>query len=330
MNEKIIRFYYFYGDDDYAIEQAVKSLKSKMGEPSAASMNITEYDGGSMSLQELRETTLSMPFLNERRLVILNHLEHLRLGKEIVSDIVELLGLLPDTTALVFTDKLEKTGEKAIAAFQGRSPWLKWVDTHPQSGYARLFLRREGAQFVTWMRTYCKERGGDIEIPAAQLLASLVADNAQLATLELDKLMAYTSNERGIQVADVEQLTPYNGESDIFDMVDAIGNRQGQIASKHLHRLLEDQDPMFVFLMIARQFRLILQVREALDAGENPAQAVKMHPFVLRKISQQATHFALEDIERVMHHLHEIDIAVKTGQGYLETSLYSLMAALTG
>lgn len=329
MNDTTIRFYLFYGNDDYGIEQAVRSLTSKMGDPATASMNISEFEAGVVDLPALREACFSMPFLTERRLVILHHVEHLSKSKETIAAYLEILDNLPPTTALVFTEMLGKIKRDDIGKYRGKSAWIQWIDAHSKTGYGRMFLRPEGAQFVSWVRTYCKEAGGAIDVEAAQLLASLVADDAQLASLELDKLVAFTNGERAIGVADVERLTPYHGQSDVFAMVDAIGNRHGREASRHLHRLLEDQDEMFAFHMIARQFRLILQVQEAVNTGQKPAQAVRQPPFILRKITQQARHFSIEDTERILHHLLDIDVACKSGQADLATSLYALTATLT-
>jgi len=329
MNDTTIRFYLFYGNDDYGMEQAVRSLISKMGDPATASMNISEFEAGVVDLPALREACFSMPFLTDRRLVILHHVEHLSKSKETIAAYLEILENLPPTTALVFTEMFVKVKSKEIEHYRQKSAWVQWIDAHKQAGYGRLFLRPEGAQFVSWVRSYCREAEAEIDPKAAQLLASLVADDAQLASLEIDKLIAFTNGERAIRVADVEQLTPYHGQSDVFAMVDAIGNRQGREASRHLHRLLEDKDEMFAFHMIVRQFRFILQAQEAANTGQKAAQAVKQPHFVVRKIVQQARHFSIEDTERILHHLLDIDVSCKSGKADLATSLYALTATLT-
>ena len=56
-------------------------------------------------------------------------------------------------------------------------------------------------------------------------------------------------------------------------MVDALGTGNGKKALASLHQLLESDEPFQLFGMVVRQFRLLLQAREIMDARGN-AQTV--------------------------------------------------------
>jgi len=176
----------------------------------------------------------------------------------------------------------------------------------------------------------CEAKGGSIEAGAAQLLAELADDDAERADQELAKLLDYVDYARPIRAEDVERLTPFHSQADIFDTVDALGRRDARTALARLQRLLENQDPHYAFVMIIRQFRLLLRAREALDAGQNPAQILGIHPFVAGKVTEQARNFTLVDLERIYHRLMEIDLADKTGQLQLDSALIGLVAAVAG
>jgi len=171
--------------------------------------------------------------------------------------------------------------------------------------------------------------GGSIEPQAAHLLSELVANDSRLADRELEKLLDYVNKERPIQVQDVEQLTPFHGQSNIFAMVDAVGQRNGKQAFSHLRRLLEDHPPRYAFSMIIRQFRLLLMAREALDNNINPRKVLNVPDFVADKVSAQARNFSLPDLERIYHKLLDIDLASKSGGADLEVSLDGLLATLS-
>ena len=101
-----------------------------------------------------------------------------------------------------------------------------------------------------------------------------------------------------------------------------------------LRRLLEDGDPLPLFGMIVRQFRLLIQVRELLD--ENPglsidemASEIGVHPFPIKKITPQAKLFNLPQLKRIFHQLSELDQAIKTGRLDDELALDLLIASLT-
>jgi DNA polymerase-3 subunit delta len=120
-----------------------------------------------------------------------------------------------------------------------------------------------------------------------------------------------------VEVDDVQHLTAQALEGDIFGLVDALGSRNGKVASTMLHRLLEEEDPLRIFGMIVRQFRLILLAREILDYGgleDEVAGRLKIHPYVAKKVTAQARGFSRIALEEVYHHLLEVDEAIKTGR----------------
>jgi DNA polymerase-3 subunit delta len=183
---------------------------------------------------------------------------------------------------------------------------------------------------VAWLTRRARFHGVAIEPEAAQVLAELAGEDAEGADQELAKLRDYVDGERPIRVADVELLTSFHGQPDVFAMVDALGKRDARTALDRLQRLLQEEDPHYAFVMVIRQFRLLLRAREALDAGKNPLQALGVHPFVAGKVAEQARNFRLSDLERVYRRLMEIDLADKSGGSQLEATLVGLFAAVAG
>jgi DNA polymerase-3 subunit delta len=151
-----------------------------------------------------------------------------------------------------------------------------------------------------------------------------------MADQELRKLADFVDMARPITAADVEALTPLTNQSDVFAMVDSLGNRQGQQALAHLHKLLADEDPMFAFAMIVRQFRLIIQAREALDAGLNPREVLDAHAFVVDKVSAQARNFSMPQLEKIYRKLSQIDYEAKSGGPDLAVAMDSFLGAIAG
>ena len=106
-----------HGDDDFAIALRVRDLKNEMGDPSMASLNISELDGKSIPLAELRGVCDAMPFLGDKRLILVNGLLTRLTGKsdegeetesastgDYVDGLIAYFDLLLDTTQLVFTE----------------------------------------------------------------------------------------------------------------------------------------------------------------------------------------------------------------------------------
>lgn len=63
-------FYLFYGNDEIALDEAVKRLRAGMDDGPEADLNISEYDGESASVPEIVNAARSMPFLADKRLIL--------------------------------------------------------------------------------------------------------------------------------------------------------------------------------------------------------------------------------------------------------------------
>ena len=329
------RFYLLHGPDEFASVEFLNTLKEKMGDPSMASLNTTIFDGRNVALPELRAVTDTLPFLTPRRLVIVEGWLTKLLGKDDEDDsaparasaketfaaLLEYLPTMPETTALVFVEKRALPESNAFLKGLAKSEWA----------FVKFFDVPKGEALVNWIRARAKAEGGEFTREAAQALAAVETDPRAL-TNEINKLLTYVDSARAVDLADVEELTPGGGEAKIFDMVDAIGQRRGPQAIRELHKILEKEDPLYVLGMIVRQFRLILQAKELLEAraGEGEiSQALGLHPFPTGKVCAQARNFSLRDLEHVYHRLLDYDTEIKTGKVEPSVALDALIAGLT-
>lgn len=313
--------YLLHGDDSLAQEEFVDRLIKKQGDPSNVAMNTQRLSTEGADFGAVAQACAALPFLADRRIVILERPARWAEDAERWVRFQSLLESLPASTAFVLVEP---------ALLRDKSALLKWAQAHPQAALVRGFASPKGRDFEAWLVQRCEAKGGSIEAGAAQLLAELADDDAERADQELAKLLDYVDFARPIRTDDVERLTPFHGQADIFDTVDALGRRDARTALDRLQRLLENQDPHYAFVMIIRQFRLLLRAREALDAGQNPAQTLGLHPFVAGKLTEQARNFTLVDLERIYHRLMEIDLADKSGQTQLDSALVGLVAAVAG
>ncbi len=321
--------YLLHGDDEFAAAEFVTRLRDMLGDPSSAALNLHEFSAEGLDFGALAHACSAAPFLARRRLVVVRPASALVADEARRARLEALLADLPTTTALVLieprslTEKPHRHGAKPK-----RSPLLDWADDHPDSTLVREFSAPQGEAFVRWVRQRCRQLGGEIDPQAAFLLAELVGDEPRLADLELGKLLDFVDRQRPVAVEDVERLTPFGGQSDVFAMVDALGMRDAATALARLHRLLEDESPVYAQVMIVRQFRLLLLAREALDSGLDPRQSLRVHPFVAGKIAAQARHFTLIQLEDIMRRLLAMDLSIKSSQTDDKVALDAFIAGL--
>lgn len=315
-------FYIFHGDDTHSQKETVARLTAKLGDPAMLDLNTTRFEGAT-SLPELRRACGAVPFLAKVRLVIVTGLFATKPDKTFLKELADYLPRLPETTRLLFLES---------SPLPSNHPIVKLTEKEA-TGYVKRFSQPEGGALERWIRQRVEEKNGRISSHAAHILAANVGSNLSILDNEIEKLVLYKGPGETIEVQDVGLLSPYAAEASIFDLVDALGNRDGEKAAVLLQqKFSEGADPFYLFAMFVRQFRLLIQVKELAKQGlRSPAisQQLRLHSFVAGKLTQQAQHFSLAQLEQIYRHLLAVDVEVKTGRNEMTTALTLLVAGLT-
>lgn len=309
------------GDEPTRTKELILSYREALGDPSMADLNTTLIEGDALNLEVLRTDVLTMPFLSERRLVIVSNLRAYlgKAKKEERQTLLDLLTALPDTALLVLTIEdisKRKRGEltwENEKSYGWLNAWAKqnrdkveWVDCPLPSD----------AEMATWILKQAKQMQGGFEPSAANLLASYIGNNTLRARQEIEKLITYVGPSRVVTANDVVLLTAQEQEGNIFSFTDALGERDSAKALAQFEILQDQADIVELAPMIHRQFRLLIQVREILDEGGRSANIEKelnQFPFIAEKLSKQAKMFSMSQLLAIYKRLLKIDEDMKTG-----------------
>ena len=314
-------FYVFHGDDAHGQRETLAEIKSRLGDASMVDLNTTIFSGRDTSLAALQHACNSVPFLADKRLVIVEDL--LINDPDFLDELLLYLPQLPDSARLVLIEsKPLKSSHPALT-----------LARESESGFVRVFERPKGAGLERWIRQRVADGGGMISPRAVHLLAINVGNNLELLDREIEKQILYKNGEI-IEPEDVTLLCTYVAEASIFDLMDALSSRNGRIAARILNEKIEEgTDPSYLFAMFIRQFRLLIQAKEMALQGSNPAEVaskLKIHSYVAGKVFHQSQNFSHSQLQEVYKHLLEIDIDVKTSKTDLTTAISLLVAGVTG
>lgn len=323
-------FYILHGDDSIRRDAAVARMREAMGEDGG--LNRSEFDGAQTSAAEVLAAVKSLPFLAEKRLVIvkglISHVTRKGAGKagRAASDrLMDELPTLPAFARLVLVERERLSDSNRVLKAARKL----------NNGYITEF--RKPQNLSNWVRQRARqEYGAEITARAASALASVVSDDLLLAENELHKLVCYVDGEREIDEDDVAVLTPYVPEANVFEMVDALANGNGARALDLINRSLHQDpgDPGFrLFGLIVRQFRLLSMTRDHLDRGGGAqgaeiAKAVGAHPFVAGKLATQARRFNARQLDAILKRLQRYDLDMKTGRIEARLALDLLVTSL--
>jgi DNA polymerase-3 subunit delta len=322
--------YLLHGDDTHAMEVFVREMIARMGDPGMAELNTTRLDGKNASEEELRTAVGSLPFLSDRRLVILSHPLARTQGAEAQKRFKAMLDEAPDSTALVLLVEDQPHRQRGWDTM-GEKHWLrKWAEGAGARVLVRVCALPSPADMPGWIQKEVRKLGGSFSPEAARALAAAVETNTELAMQEIVKLLTYAEG-RPVEAEDVDLLCMPVGQGNIFDLVDAAAEGRIADALRALHILLDSEEPGLVFGMLTRQYRLLIQAREILDEGGSAPEIARLmfqREFVARKLFRQASRLALAELCDIYHRLLQLDEDSKSGQVDLVTGLDIFVAGL--
>ncbi|MBI3912723.1 MAG: DNA polymerase III subunit delta [Chloroflexi bacterium] len=333
-------YYIFHGDNELARTEQLKALRNKMGADEFAALNTTHLDGKALRLGELQYACDAVPFLGDKRLVIVeNFLARFdprpkkdaeasgaaeEANPNLAKDLKEYLTRLPATTRLVFVES-----KKLFA----NNPILKHANaTGRPTAIVSEFSAPSEKELPAWIRERVQAKGGTIEPDAVRELAAYVGTDLRLLDNEIEKLLTYRG-KGAVRAEDVRLLVAAVRESNIFDLMDAIGHKETSKALKLLHAQLDHKaDERALLGMFVRQVRLLLSMRDYAARGmtlERANAQLKLHPFAAGKAWEQALNFSPAQLAAMYHQLLETDLAIKTSQSEPIVALDTLIVEMT-
>lgn len=325
MSRKAPTFYVFHGEDEYSIKAQVNEMRQQMGDD----LNISEYEGSKVSVADVLASARVMPFLSDRRLVLvtgmLTYLTRKGASKDSKDQLARLvteLPSLPESSRLVFIEYQTLSDKHPVLGLIGQDP----------SGYVKVFNPPKNP--IAWINKQAQAYDVMIEPRAAAALAQVVGEDLRALDNEIVKLASYVGRKGFITEKEIALLTPYVAQVDVFEMVDALGQRNAQKTTALLHQLLTESDALQLFGMIIRQFRLLIQTRDLLDNGtaiKDLPKFLGLPGFVAEKLARQARTFgSIDQLEQIYRHLLETDVAIKTSKVEDVLALDLLVAGLAG
>jgi DNA polymerase III subunit delta len=300
---------FVYGDDTFRSQEKVRELEAafkKKFDPTA--MNLSTF-AGKLDVGEVLQAVASAPFLAPKRMTVVRGLiENVTKGDQKTWE--EGLAKVPDSAIVVLW---ETEGVKATEKSALYKSLSSGADVHRYP-----FPALEGFALSKWTAARMKALGGNIEPRALADLVSRVGPDLWQLSGEIEKLRAYAGGKT-IDGAMVRQLVRSSFEGEIFAFLDAVSGKRPAEAMRLLdeERQAEASD-FYLFIMLAREIRILLSIRSAVDENPRATQAglaaeTGLNPFVVGKAMNAARRYATEDLIKAHDLLFERDRASKDG-----------------
>lgn len=309
--------YLFVGEAELLMEEAWALLLGRFVPARARHFNGERLLAGECTPADVIAKAHTLPMFGSKQLLMVRNIQDWT-GDQRKQMLLYLERPVP-TSCLVLTASTKKGLEKLAAAVE---PVGLVVD----------FPAITEKDAPRWLQQRARHHGKGITTQAATLLVDTVGVDLHSLERELEKLAAYVGERERIDVEDVSQTATCLRSFSVFELLDRVSARRPLQAAAILRSLLlAGQHPLGILGLLARQVRMVWQVKDGLERGMSKAEIgerLGLKPYVIGKYAEQATRITHKDLLQTHRAILEADIAMKSTRLPHEAVLESLVLSL--
>lgn len=304
--------YVLYGPESFLAEEFMALARREMVDPAFNDLNISIYDCSETPLQEILQDAETLPFIGEHRLVIARQAYFLTGSKppaKVESNPDSLLTYMqnpPAYSSLILHTDSEKLDERK-----------KLVKSLQQKAKMIPFPLMKDVDLYSWVERRAEKYQARIQREQAIKLVARVGGELRLLDKELEKLALYVGAGGSITDQSIELLSSRTLEQDVFALIEQVAIGRLDKAMRMMYDLMKTgEEPIKLLSLFARQFRLLLHVRQWSPRGYSQQQLagmLKIHPYAVKKAMEQARHFSEDSLKKLLGILAEEDYRIKSG-----------------
>jgi len=273
-------------------------------------LNVSVLDCEKDDSDKIWENILAVPFLAEKKMVVLENLfisKQKDLQEKLLARVEE--NNIHESVVLVFWESTDKFKTKIGKTF---------FEKLKKGKYAQIFEPLTEGQITKWIIDEVKKREGKINPKASAYLSQNTGHDMWQLNSAIDQLLSY-KNFQEINIEDIKLFIPEKVDDNIFNLIDSIIEKQ----PRKVFTMIQEQyrmgkEPLYIFAMILRQFKIMIQLKDLEERNINPNSIAKdmgLHPFVIKKSIPLVRKYKMSNLKNIYKELLELDTKIKTGQG---------------
>lgn len=298
---KLKQVYLLFGEENYLKKQYKERLTKAML-PEGDTMNYAYYEGKGVDIREVIDLAETMPFFAERRLIVFENTGFCKSAAG--GDLADYMKNMPETTCFIFVENEVDKRSKLYKAIKAK-------------GTVTELPFQDESTLKRWVAGQIKKEGKQVTEQTVVYFLNKVGTDMENITKELEKVFCYALERDVITKEDVDAVCVTQISNHIFEMVNAVAEKQQRKALDLYYDLLAlKEPPMRILFLMTRQYRILFQVKELLKKGygrKEIASKAGLHPFAAGKYMDQAKYFQSKELRAIMEDSADIEQRVKTG-----------------
>jgi len=321
--EKIRGSYLFAGSEDFLMDEAVDLICDRLLPADQRASGLFRTDGREHTLEQVLDLAGTVSLFASSRVVVVPEAPYFS-GEQALKDTSMERLLQPDTA--------DKPDSVVVFFAQGVAKNNRNYKRLASAGAVYHFQPLKPAELFNWLRTRLSANGKAARQETLTLLVERVGRDLRRLASELDKLVAYLGNERELDEKSVLMATSRSLQGDIFAMTDAVIFGRTAKALTQLQDLLSSgEPPLRILAMLVRQFRLLGESLELMDAGCAPSELaarLSLHPYAAEVLARQVRQTEHSWLATCVDLLLQADLDIKRGRANQKLVLETLVIAL--
>ncbi len=298
--------YVLHGEEAYLRDYYLGELKKRILTAGLEEFNLHTLEGKDLSPRAIAEAVDCLPMMCQRTLVQVTDYDLFRTSEADRDELIALLEDLPDYVCLVFVYDLIEYKPDART---------KLAQSLKSRGLTVCFPHQSQSDLVDWICRRFRALERDIDSEQAKYLIFLCGDLMHTLAGEIAKIGAYSKHAR-ITREDIDAVAVPQLDAMVFQMTDAIAQRNFDAAAKVMGILLSQQEhPIMILSVLGKQLRQLYTARLAFEHRKSSQYLVElwgMHPYPADKLMQAARRFDLKWCRRAVTRAAETDLAMKS------------------
>ena len=283
--------YRVVGSDFLQIDGVLNEFKHFCGED-YIELNQTIFDDENFSVDDIINACNQVPFLAEKRLVILKDVSKVtEVDKQKLFDYSK--NPNKDCILVVIDNNKNFSTIKS-----------KLIECKPLN-FSDL------SKIIT---DYLSGLNIKIENSAIKLLVENCSFNISKLMTELKKLSDYVGENGNIDANDVINLVTKNDDYSVFELSDALSKKQSSRAVKTLKLMLENSEPLMIVSLLAGHFRRLFFAKISTESSLEISKILGVKEYSIIKAREQAENFTAKNLKKIMELILDTEYLIKSGQ----------------
>lgn len=295
--------YLIYGAERLLLKEALQRLRDRFAKEADMDFNFDVFDGETATGYDIVQSANTLPFMSEKRLVIVKNADKLSSKAE------ELIAQYAENSS-------EKTC--LVLAYSKVNQKSKIYKVISKKGEVSEYKPPRKGEYPKWIQGRFLSHNKAITEKAARYLAENLAYDMEKISNEIEKLSLCYDNQSKIDLDEVEAFSVKSPENTVFEFIDAVCAKNKSLSLKIFNNLLNKNESFtHIFYAMIKHFKLLLKTKDLIERGIDNAELtsqLRAHPFVVKKCRDQARNFTIIQLKHIYELLTAADFSIKRGE----------------